>query len=51
MANFNETQIQTMIKQLRDEFGPDIATRELAVFELEDIERKGCVLEYACKFD
>ena len=30
MANFTEKQIQGMIADLRDEFGPDIATRELA---------------------
>ena len=51
MANFTETQIQTMIKQLRDEYGPDIATRELAILELEDMERKGCVLDFANRFD
>lgn len=49
MANFTETQIQTMIKQLRDEYSPDIATRELAILELEDMERKGCVLDFADK--
>ena len=51
MANFTETQIQTMITQLRDEYGPDIATRELAILELEDMERKGCVLDFANRFD
>lgn len=51
MANFNETQIQTMIKQLRDEYGSDIATRELAILELEDMERKGCVLDFSNRFD
>ena len=51
MANFNEIQIQTMIKQLRDEYGPDIATRELAVLELEDMKRKGCVLDFSNRFD
>ena len=51
MANFTETQIQTMITQLRGEYGPDIATRELAILELEDMERKGCVHESASKFD
>lgn len=29
MANFTEKQIQGMIADLRDEFGPDIATREI----------------------
>ena len=51
MANFTEKQIQGMLDDLRDEFGLDIATRELALLELEDMKRKGCVLEYACKFD
>lgn len=51
MANFTELQIQGMIDDLKDEFGPEIATRELAVLELEDMKRKGCALEYACKFD
>lgn len=51
MANFTETQIQTMIKQLRDEYSPDIATRELAILELEDMERKGCVLDFANRYD
>ena len=51
MANFTEKQIQGMLDDLRDEFGWDIATRELALFELEDMKRKGCALEYACKFD
>lgn len=51
MANFTEKQIQGMLDDLRDEFGWDIATRELALLELEDMKRKGCVLEYACKFD
>lgn len=51
MANFTETQIQGMLSELRDDFGPDIATRELALLELEDMKRKGCALEYACRFD
>ena len=51
MANFTETQIQTMITQLRDEYGPDIATRELAILELEDMKRKGCVLDFANRYD
>ena len=51
MANFTETQIQGMLIQLKDEFGPEIATRELALLELEDMQRKGCALEYTCKFD
>ena len=42
MANFTEKQIQRMITDLRDEFGQDIATRELALLELEDLKRKGC---------
>ena len=51
MANFTEKQIQGMLAEIRDMFGSDIATRELALLELEDMKRKGCALEYACKFD
>ena len=51
MTNFTEKQIQGMIAELKDEFGSEIATRELALLELEDLKRKGCALEYACKFD
>ena len=51
MANFTEKQIQGMLAELKDEFGSEIATRELALLELEDMKRKGCALEYACKFD
>lgn len=51
MTNFTEKQIQGMIAELKDEFGSEIATRELALLELEDMKRKGCALEYACKFD
>ncbi len=51
MANFTEKQIQGMLAELRDEFGSEIATLELALLELEDMKRKGCALEYACKFD
>ena len=51
MANFTEKQIQGMIAELKDEFGSEIATLELALLELEDMKRKGCALEYACKFD
>lgn len=51
MANFSESRIQTMIAELRDEYGPEIATRELALLELEDMERKGCTHESASKFD
>lgn len=49
--NFSEARIQAMLGELRDEFGPDIATRELAILELEDLERKGCTHESARKFD
>jgi hypothetical protein len=35
-----------MIAELKDEFGSEIATRELALLELEDLERKGCHIEY-----
>ena len=51
MANFTEKQIQGMIAEIRDMFGSEIATRELALLELEDMKRKGCALEYACKYD
>ena len=51
MDNFTEKQIQGMLAELRDMFGSDIATRELALLELEDLKRKGCALEYACKYD
>ncbi len=51
MSNFTEKQIQGMIAEIRDMFGSDIATRELALLELEDMKRKGCALEYACKYD
>jgi len=40
-----------MLNELKDEFGPDIATRKLAILELEDLERKGCTHETANKFD
>lgn len=50
MAEFTEAQIQTMIHELKDEYGPEIATRELAVLELEDMKRKGCVQDYANRF-
>ena len=50
MANFTEKQIQGMLDDLRDEFGQDIATRELALFELEDMKRKGCT-GYAFTYD
>lgn len=51
MSDFTEKQVQGMLHELNDEFGPEIATRELALLELEDLKRKGCVLEYASKFD
>ena len=47
MANFTESQVQGMLRQLNDELGPVIATRELAMLELEDMHRKGCPLERA----
>ena len=50
MANFTEKQIQGMITNLRDRFGWDIATRELALLELEDMKRKGCT-GYAFTYD
>ena len=46
MANFTEDQIQEMLWALKHEYcGPEIATRELAILELEDLKRKGCTLE------
>ena len=50
MANFTEKQIQGMLDDLRDEFGQDIATRKLALLELEDMKRKGCT-GYAFTYD
>ena len=50
MANFTEKQIQGMIDELRDMFSSDIATRELALLELEDMKRKGCT-GYAFTYD
>ena len=43
--NFTETQIQGMINSLRDDYPKEIVTRELALLELEDLARKGCLLE------
>lgn len=44
MADFTEPQIQGMLKVLRDDMGYP-ATRELAILELEDMKRKGCLCE------
>lgn len=44
MADFTEPQIQGMLKTLRDDMGYP-ATRELAILELEDMKRKGCLCE------
>ena len=46
MANFTEKQIQEMMKALKWEYGFDNNTRELAILELEDLQRKGCTLEH-----
>lgn len=43
MVEFTEAQIQGMLKQLKDYY--ENPTRELAVLELEDLKRKGCLLE------
>lgn len=51
MANFSESRVQSMITSLRDEYGHEIATRELAILELEDMERKGCTHESVNKYD
>ena len=48
---FSEARIQSMITELKDEYGPEIATRELALLELEDMARKGCAHESANRFD
>ncbi len=45
MARFSETQIQNTIKSLQEDCGYANATRELAILELEDMARKGCLLE------
>ena len=42
---FTEAQIRGMLNSLRDDFPEEIATRELAVLKLEDLARKGCLLE------
>lgn len=50
MENFTEKQIQEMIWALKNEYcGPEVATRELAILELEDLKRKGCTLENLCE--
>ena len=53
MANFTESQITDMMKFINEYGGvdPDNITRELAILELEDMERKGCVHESANRFD
>lgn len=45
MADFTEKQINGMIDQLKEDLDPEVATRELAILELEDLKRKGCLLE------
>lgn len=50
MANFTEDQIQKMMWALKNEYcNPEVATRELAILELEDLKRKGCTLENLCE--
>lgn len=46
MADFSEKLIQSTLKALKDDMGYP-ATRELAILELEDMKRKGCLLERA----
>lgn len=46
MADFSEKLIQSTLKALKDDMGY-LATRELAILELEDMKRKGCLLERA----
>ena len=50
MANFSESEIQSMLSELRDDYGPEIATRELAILALEDLRRKGCTHESTSKY-
>ena len=45
MAEFTDVQVNGMMRMLADD-GIQ-ATRELAVLELEDVKRKGCLLERA----
>ena len=46
MAEFTEKQIQEMTALLKDEYGSaGLVARELAILELEDLQRKGCTLE------
>ena len=47
MADFSEKLIQSTIKSLKEDCGFSAATRELAILELEDMQRKGCLLERA----
>lgn len=51
MADFSEKLIQSTLKALKDEFGPEIATRELAILELEDMKRKGCSQDFASRYE
>ena len=50
MANFSESEIQSILSELRDDYGPEIATRELAILVLEDLRRKGCTHESTSKY-
>ena len=47
MADFSEKLIQSTIKSLKEDCGLSVVTRELAILELEDMQRKGCLLERA----
>ena len=50
MAEFTEDQIRKMLWALKNEYcNPEVATRELAILELEDLKRKGCTLENLCE--
>lgn len=46
MTDFTKKQIQDMMHTLKWEWGIDNNTRELAVLELKDLQRKGCTLEH-----
>ena len=42
---FPSSLVRAMVNELKTEYGVEAATEELAVLELEDMKRKGCLLE------
>ena len=46
MAKYSEAQITAMQNALKWDYGFNNDSRELAILELEDLERKGCTLEH-----